>query len=109
MEAGECCANKAVDRGKAKNYRPVSLTCQLCKVFEKLVRDELVEHLESKGLLKRTQHGFRQGRSCLTNLLEFLNRVTEELDNECDIFGILDFAKAFDKVPHQRLPWKLAG
>ena len=36
---------KAGDRGKAKNYRPVSLTCQLCKVFEKLMRDELVGHL----------------------------------------------------------------
>ena len=45
---------KSGDRGKAKNYRPVSLTCQLCKVFEKLVRDELVEHLESNGLLKGT-------------------------------------------------------
>ena len=62
---------KAGDRGKAKNYRPVSLTCQLCKVFEKLVRDELVEHLEGNGLLKGTQHGFRKGRSCLTNLLSF--------------------------------------
>ena len=50
---------KAGDRGKAKNYRPVSLTCQLCKLFEKLVRDEMVEHLEANGLLKGTQHGFR--------------------------------------------------
>ena len=66
---------KAGDRGKAKNYRPVSLTCQLCKVFEKLVRDELVVHLESNGLLRGTQHVFRKGRSCLTNLLTFLDRV----------------------------------
>ena len=84
---------KAGDRGRARNYRPVSLTCQLCKIFEKLVRDELVEHLEGNGLLKGTQHGFRKGRSCLTNLLSFLERVTEELDDGswreygCDIFG----------------------
>ena len=39
---------KSGDRGKAKNYRPVSLTCQLCKAFEKLVRDELVEHFGDK-------------------------------------------------------------
>ena len=90
--------------GKAKNYRPVSLTCQLCKVFEKLVRDELVEHLEGNGLLKGTQHDFRKGRSCFTNLLSFLERVTEELDDRGNVDVIyLDFAKAFDKVPHQRL------
>ena len=71
---------KTGDRGKTKNYRSVSLICQLCKVFEKLVRDELVEYLEGNGLLKGTQHGFRKGRSCLTNLLSFLDRVTEELD-----------------------------
>ena len=55
---------KVGDRGKAKNYKPVSLTCQLCKVFEKLVRNELVEHLESNGLLRGTQHRFRKWRSC---------------------------------------------
>ena len=94
--------------GKAKNYRPVSLTCQLCKVFEKLVRDELVEHLEGNGLLKGTQHGFRKGRSCLTNLLSFLERDTEELDDGGNVDVIyLDFAEAFDKVPHQRLLRKL--
>ena len=101
---------KAGDRGKAKNYRPVSLTCQLCKVFEELVRDELVEHLdlESNGLLRETQHGFRKGRSCLTNLLSFSDRVTEELDNGGSVDVVyLDFAKAFDKVPHQRLLRKL--
>ena len=99
---------KAGDRGKAKNYRPVSLTCQLCKVFEKLVRDELVEHLESNGLLRGTQHGFRKWRSCLTNLLSILDRVTEELDNDGSVDVVyLDFAKAFDKVPHQRLLRKL--
>ena len=95
---------KAGDRGRAMNYRPVSLTCQLCKVFEKLVRDELVEHLEANGPLKGTQHGFRKGRSCLTNLLSFLDRVMEELDNGGSVDVVyLDFAKAFDKVPHQRL------
>ena len=49
---------KAGDRGKAKNYRLVRLTCELCKVFKKLVRDELVVDLESNELLKGTQHGF---------------------------------------------------
>ena len=67
-----------------------------------------MEHLEGNGLLKGTQHGFRKGRSCLTNLLSFLERVTEELDDGGNVDVIyLDFAKAFDKVPHQRLLGKL--
>ena len=89
---------------RLRNYRLVSLTCQLCKVFEKLVRDELMGHLEGNGLQKGTQHGFRKGQSCLTNLLSFLERVTEELDDGGSVDVIyLDFSKAFDKVPHQRL------
>ena len=64
------------------------------------MKDELVEHLESNGLLKGTQHEFRKGWSCLTNLLSFLDRVTEELDNGGSMDLIyLDFAKAFNKVP----------
>ena len=67
-----------------------------------------MEHLKSNGLLRGTQHGFRKGRSCLTNLLSFLDRVTEELDNGGSVDVVyLDFAKAFDKVPHQRLLRKL--
>ena len=67
-----------------------------------------MEHLEGNGLLKGTQHGFRKGRSCLTNLLSFLERVTEELDDGGNVDVIyLDFAKTFDKVLHQRLLGKL--
>jgi len=91
-------------RNRAENYRPVSLTSQVCKVFETLIRDKIVEHMENNALLNVTQHGFRKGRSCLTNLLSFLERVTEGLDRKEGIDVIfLDFAKAFDKVPHKRL------
>jgi len=61
-------------------------------MFESIIRDALVHHLESKCLINDSQHGFRKGRSCLTNQLTFL-----------------DFAKAFDKVPHYRLAMKLAS
>ena len=52
----------------AENYRPVSLTSQVCKVFETLIRDTLVKHLEGNKLIHDSQHGFHAGRSCLTNL-----------------------------------------
>ena len=59
-------------------------------------------------LIRDTQHGFRKGRSCLSNLLCFLDRVTGLVDNGFSLDIVyLDLAKAFDKVPHQRLLNKL--
>jgi len=60
----------------AENYRPVSLTSQICKIFEAVIRDAVVNHLESNCLIKDSQHGFRKGYSCLTNILTFLEKVT---------------------------------
>jgi len=92
---------------KAENYRPVSLMCQMSKIFETIVRDALVQYLESHKLIMESQHGFRNGRSCLTNILTFLDEVVECVDSgeEMDVI-YMDFAKAFDKVP-QRLCRKL--
>ena len=95
-------------RSSASNYRPVSLTSQLCKVLESIIRDSIVEHLSIHNLIKDSQHGFMEGKSCLTNLLIFLNKVTEFVDKGYPVDIIyLDFAKAFDKVPHIRLIKKL--
>ena len=99
---------KTGSRSKADNYRPVSLTSQVCKMFEALVRDALVSYLETNNLLRASQHGFRKGRSCLTNLLMFLDGVTDGLDRGESVEVIfLDFAKAFDKVSHERLLRKM--
>ncbi len=67
-----------------------------------------MNHLLQNGLIKDSQHGFMPGKSCATNLVEFLDFVTEAVDrgDSVDIF-YLDFAKAFDKVPRQRLLTKL--
>jgi len=62
------------------NYRPISLTSQLCKSFEAIVRDDIVEFLEKNELIKDSQHGFRRGSSCLTNLLLFLDRIMQSVD-----------------------------
>ena len=95
-------------RNSPENYRPISLTSQICKLFEHIVREDIVHHLESHQLISDTQHGFRKGRSCLTNLLVFLDEVSSNMDNGNCIDAIyLDFAKAFDRVPHQRLIQKL--
>jgi ribonuclease P/MRP protein subunit RPP40 len=54
-------------------------------------------------MISESQHEFRAGRSCQTNLLEFLDKMTEWADNRDSIVVYLYFAKAFDKVCHERL------
>jgi hypothetical protein len=101
---------KKGSKGCAGNYRPVSLTCVLCKVMESILRDAIVIHLKKFNLIRHSQHGFMAGRSCLTNLLEYLEELTHLVDqgHAVDIV-YLDFAKAFDKVPHRRLIMKCNG
>jgi hypothetical protein len=86
------------------NYRPVSLTSVPCKLLESLIKDAIMEHLGAENLIKDSQHGFIPGRSCASNLTIFLDALTKVLDSgkAADVF-YLDFAKAFDKVPHARL------
>jgi len=91
------------------NYRPVSLTSVLCKICEKLIKKQWVEFLEKQEIIVDGQFGFRKGRSCVTNLLSFYSRAVEEVqerDGWVDCV-YLDLKKAFDKVPHTRLLWKL--
>ena len=90
------------------NYRPISLTSISCKILESIIKDHMVNHLDHNNLIGNTQHGFVRGRSCTTNLLDFFEDITLNLDNNTPTDIIyLDFAKAFDKVPHNRLLTKL--
>ena len=90
------------------NYRPVSLTSHVCKVLESILKDNIVNHLNRFQLINGTQHGFTKQRSCLTNLLEYLEFVSDYVDQGYPIDVIyLDFQKAFDKVPHRRLMLKI--
>ncbi len=92
------------------NYRPVSLTSIICKLLESLIRDRVVDHMTNNNLFTDCQHGFIKGRSCSTNLLNVLDAWTEAIDKGIPIDAVyLDFAKAFDTVPHLRLLNKLDG
>lgn len=96
--------HKKGNKNDPQNYRPISLTSILCKILESIIKDSIVEHLDKFSLVRDSQHGFRKGRSCLTNLLDYMEEVTCLLDDDKPVDVIyLDFAKAFDKVPHCRL------
>ena len=90
------------------NYRPVSLTCILCKVLESLIRDVIVTYFTENNLYANCQHGFRKKRSCVTQLLEVMEDITSLMDSGHSVDVIyMDFRKAFDTVPHRRLLIKL--
>ena len=95
---------KKDSRNLAENYRPISLKSIVCKILESIITDEITSHLIMNNLLNVNQHGFTKGKSTVTNLITALNIWTESLSHGIPIDVIyLDFSKAFDKVPHQRL------
>jgi len=89
--------HKKGPRFKPENYRPVSLTSVVGKVLESIIRDQIMTYIYDNNILADEQHGFVSGRSTVTQLTETLEEWTK----------ILDFKKAFDTVPHQRLLLKL--
>ena len=99
---------KKGDKAKAENYRPISLTSHIIKIFERIIRKDLIKYLESNNLITDAQHGFRSGRSCFTQLLDHMENILKSLqeNNEVDVI-YLDYAKAFDKVDHEILLAKL--
>jgi hypothetical protein len=95
-------------KNQAKNYRPVSLTSVTCKVFEKIIRQHIVNHLLSQGLISKDQFGFLSGRSCSLQLLTVMELWTSWWDRGLAWDTVYtDFAKAFDSVPHQKLLYKI--
>jgi hypothetical protein len=102
--------HKKGDKSLPENYRPISLTCVVCKVMEQLIRDKLMEHLTTNNMLSNKQFGFIKGKSTTLQLLKVLDDWTEavELGQQTDII-YTDFQKAFDSVPHIRLLNKLSS
>ena len=99
---------KGGDKGDKANYRPVALTNHLTKIFERVLRLELVKHLEENGLMNKTQHGFRARHSTITMLLQYYDSILTMLEGKNEVDAIyLDLAKAFDKVDHDILLLKL--
>ena len=99
---------KKGDKTDPANYRPISLTCVLCKVLEHIVASNISRHLTDQNILYDLQHGFRERRSCETQLIMLIDELSKNMQSrkQTDLV-LLDFSKAFDKVAHEKLLQKL--
>ena len=99
---------KKGDRHNPANYRPVSLTSVTCKLLEHIIHSNVMAHFDVHHILKDNQHGFRKRRSCESQLIVTIDSIAKHLaaGDQVDTI-LLDFKKAFDKVPHSRLLYKL--
>ena len=90
------------------NYRPISLTSIICKIMESIIRDHIMKHMLENRLFSTKQYGFLPNRTTSLQLLKVLDEWTEALNNSQSIEIIyMNFKKAFDSVPHNRLLHKL--
>ena len=100
---------KKGDKTEPSNYRPISLTCFLCKVMEHIIASNISKHLNKHNTLHELQYGFREKRSCETQLIQLVEDLGRQLTlgKQTDLV-LLNFSKAFDKVNHLKLLYKFA-
>lgn len=90
------------------NLRPISILCALSKVFEKILKNQMTNYLESNNLLFECQAGFSKNQSVKTAVLRVYDDIGSVIDKKgIAILLLLDFSKAFDTISHQRLCRKL--
>ena len=90
------------------NYRPILLLPICGKILEKIVFDQLYAFLNANNLLSKNQSGFRPGYSTICQLLSITSSIYEAFENYEETRAVfLDISKAFDKVWHEGLIYKL--
>ena len=87
------------DRLEPENYRPISVTPTLAKIFERLLLEQLTHHLTLDGLINKNQFGFPIQKSCLDTIISLADKINQCLDeNEIVVTLFLDITKAFNSI-----------
>ena len=109
-QANVTAIHKKGEKSRAENYRPISLTSVPCKILESLIRRRVTTHMKENQLFTPSQYGFVENRSTTLQLLHTLEDWIRNLDDDLytDV-AYLDFQKAFDSVPHERLLLKTSS
>ena len=109
LTAHVCPIFKKGDRSDPGNYRPISLTCVLCKLMEHIIKTQLTSYLLSKNLITKQQHAFIARHSTITNLLECTRDWNMSLNSKyCVDIVYVDYRRAFDSIVHSKLLLKLS-
>ena len=99
---------KKGDKQILKNYRPISLLPVCGKIFEKLIFNEMFKFFIENDLISPNQSGFKPGDSCINQLLSITHDIYKSFDCGYEVRGVfLDISKAFDKVWHDGIIFKL--
>ena len=101
---------KKNDKCYINNYLPVSLLPICSKIFERIIYNPVFSYLENNDLLTPNQSGFRVNDICVNQLLSIVHKIYPDLDEYPSLearSNLLDISKAFDKVWHEGLIFKL--
>ena len=107
-QANVCPVFKKGSKSDKTNYRPISLLSNMSKVFEKIVYKRLYEYLTENNLLTEQNSGFKKNDSTVNQLLKIVHQIYQDINDgkdTCMVF--LDVSKAFDKVWHEGLIFKI--
>ena len=107
-QCGSCFQTKKNNKQELKNYHPISLLPISSKIFERLLYDSMFKFITENNLMSLNQSGFKPGDSCVNQLLSITHQIFQFLDNGHEVRSVfLDMSKAFDKVWHKGLIFKL--
>ena len=92
------------DKTNASNYRPISLTCNMCKILEKIINNRLKNYLEEIKFFTPNQSGFRKKHSTTDHLITIQNAVLDAFSKKHHFIAIsLDLEKAYDMIWRERI------
>lgn len=100
--------HKTGDKQILQNYRPIALINNFAKIFEKCLKNRVMNFLETNNTIYKNQYGFRPNLSTEDAIFNLTNEINTNLNaNKKNLSVFIDLAKAFDTVPHDKLLEKM--
>ena len=99
---------KGGDATDMNNYRQISILNSINKIFEKIVYQQIIKHVNENNIMTKEQYGFLQNISTQDTIISFIDQIIKNLDDKTYTIALyLDLCKAFDSIDHKILLDKL--